>query len=150
MRAVIQRVSRASVTVDGVIIGQIGAGMLMLLGCAQGDQDAQLNYILDKSLNLRIFSDDEGKMNRSLLDIGGQLLVVSQFTLCADVKKGRRPSFIQAMRPEEAEPMIARFIAQAKAQGVDVQTGQFGADMKVELLNDGPVTIVLDTDTLMG
>lgn len=148
MRAVIQRVSHASVTVDGQIVGQIGMGLMVLLGCAQGDTEQDLEYVLEKLLNLRIFEDEQGKMNDSLLDVGGQLLVVSQFTLCADVRKGRRPSFMGAMRPELAEPMIERFIERARAAhpGLVVQTGRFGATMDVALNNHGPVTIIIDSD----
>lgn len=150
MRAVIQRVSHASVTVDGQIIGQIGMGLMVLLGCAQGDTEKDLEYVLEKLLNLRIFEDAQGKMNDSLIDVGGQLLVVSQFTLCADVRKGRRPSFMGAMRPELAEPMIERFIENARVAHPDlvVQTGRFGATMDVALTNHGPVTIIIDSDHL--
>ena len=148
MRAVIQRVSHASVTVDDQVVGQIGMGLMVLLGCAQGDTEQDLEYVLEKLLNLRIFEDEQGKMNDSLLDVGGQLLVISQFTLCADVRKGRRPSFMGAMRPELAEPMIERFIERARTAhpGLVVQTGRFGATMDVALNNHGPVTIIIDSD----
>lgn len=146
MRAVIQRVKHASVTVDGQIIGQINEGILLLLGVGKHDTEKDLDYILEKSINLRIFRDDEDKMNLSLLDVGGQLLVVSQFTLYGDARKGRRPSFMNAKHPDEAKPMVDLFIEKARARGIDTHTGQFGAMMDVELLNDGPVTILLESD----
>ena len=145
MRAVIQRVSRASVTVEGEIIGAIQSGLMILLGAGHGDTEADLDYVLDKSLNLRIFSDENDKMNFSLLDIKGELLVVSQFTLYGDTRKGRRPSFMGAMEPKAASQMIDLFVEKAKARGVKVETGKFGAAMSIELTNQGPVTIIIDS-----
>ncbi len=147
MRAVIQRVSRAGVTVDGEKISGTGKGLLVLLGVAEGDTEKDLKYIYDKTVNLRIFEDGEGKMNLSLLDIKGDITVVSQFTLCGDTRKGRRPNFTGAAKPDTAEPMYEKFIEMAKAEeGIaEVGTGKFGADMKVDLINDGPVTILIDS-----
>lgn len=145
MRAVIQRVERASVSVEGEIRGQIGAGFLVLIGVEEGDGDADFRYIADKVPNLRVFEDEQGKMNRSLLDVGGELLAVSQFTLLGDARGGRRPSFITAARPETADPMYERLVADWRARGIRVETGVFGAHMKVALVNDGPVTILLDS-----
>jgi len=148
MRALLQRVSRASVTVDGEIVGQIGRGFLILLGIGQGDGEAEVKALVDKIVNLRVFPDDEGKMNRSLLDSGGASLVVSQFTLYADVRKGRRPSFIEAAPPALAEPLVERFMTALAAYGIHVAGGVFGAHMDVELVNDGPVTIWLDSEQM--
>ncbi len=148
MRAVIQRVSSASVTVEGETIGSVGMGILALIGVEAGDTDRDLAYIADKTPNLRIFEDDQGKMNRSLLDIGGGILAVSQFTLLGDARGGRRPSFIAAARPEVADPMYERLVENWRARGIEVGTGVFGADMKVSLVNDGPVTILLDSRRL--
>ena len=148
MRAVIQRVSKASVEVEGEIIGKIQQGLVVLLGVEENDTPHDLGYIADKVPNLRIFEDDAGKMNRSLLEIGGDILAVSQFTLLGDVRGGRRPSFITAARPETAAPAYEQLIAQWRAQGINVQTGSFGADMQVSLVNDGPVTILLDSHKL--
>jgi len=146
MRVVIQRVSKASVTVDGNIAGQIGAGLLVLLGIEDGDTDEEVQWLSNKMVNLRIFNDDAGVMNRSVLEIGGDILLVSQFTLHASTKKGNRPSYIRAGKPEFAVPMYQKMIVQLeKDSGKKVETGIFGADMKVELLNDGPVTIIIDT-----
>ena len=145
MRAVIQRVESASVSVEGEIRGQIGAGFLVLIGVEEGDGDADFKYIADKVPNLRVFEDEQGKMNRSLLDVGGELLAVSQFTLLGDARGGRRPSFITAARPETADPMYERLVADWRARGIRVETGVFGAHMKVSLVNDGPVTILLDS-----
>lgn len=145
MRAVIQRVERASVSVEGEIRGQIGAGFLVLIGVEEGDGDADFRYIAEKVPNLRVFEDEQGKMNRSLLDVGGELLAVSQFTLLGDARGGRRPSFITAERPETADPMYERLVADWRARGIRVETGVFGAHMKVALVNDGPVTILLDS-----
>ena len=145
MRAVIQRVEQASVSVEGEIRGQIGAGFLVLIGVEEGDGDADFKYIADKVPNLRVFEDEQGKMNRSLLDVGGELLAVSQFTLLGDARGGRRPSFITAARPETADPMYERLVADWRARGIRVETGVFGAHMKVSLINDGPVTILLDS-----
>ena len=145
MRAVIQRVERASVSVEGEIKGQIGAGFLVLIGVEEGDGDVDFKYIADKVPNLRVFEDEQGKMNRSLLDVGGELLAVSQFTLLGDARGGRRPSFITAARPETADPMYERLVADWRVRGIRVETGVFGAHMKVSLVNDGPVTILLDS-----
>ena len=145
MRAVVQRVERASVSVEGEIRGQIGAGFLVLIGVEEGDGDADFRYIAEKVPNLRVFEDEQGKMNRSLLDVGGELLAVSQFTLLGDARGGRRPSFITAARPETADPMYERLVADWRARGIRVETGVFGAHMKVSLVNDGPVTILLDS-----
>lgn len=148
MRALIQRVSRASVTVEGKVVGQIDQGLLVLLGVGQDDSEVQVRTLADKIVYLRIFGDDEGKMNRSLLDIGGQVLVVSQFTLYADMRRGRRPSFTDAAPPSIAKPLVERFKAAIAAYGLSVADGIFGAYMEVELLNSGPVTIWLDTEEL--
>lgn len=148
MRAIIQRVSRAKVTVKNKIIGEISAGILILLGVADIDSESDALYLLDKTLNLRIFEDAEGKMNLSLLDTKGALLVVSQFTLCGDARRGRRPSFSQAAAPEKAKTLYEFFVSEARKQIVKVETGQFQAMMNVELTNDGPVTIMLDSAKL--
>lgn len=148
MRSVIQRVSRAKVTVDGEITGEIGKGILVLLGVANEDSEKEAIYLLDKIINLRIFEDADGKMNLSLADIGGELLVVSQFTLYGDVRKGRRPSFIKAAPPEKANALYEFFVAEARKLISKVETGRFQAMMDVELINDGPVTILLDSDKL--
>lgn len=144
MRAVIQRVSRASVAVGGNVVGAIGSGLLVLLGVAERDTEAEAVWLAHKVANLRIFSDAEGKMNFSVKDIRGQVLVVSQFTLLANTRKGFRPSFVPAAAPDRAEPLVATFVAHVRGEGVPVQTGSFGAHMMVELVNDGPVTIILD------
>src|SRR6266704_967366 len=146
MRALIQRVSRARVTVDEKVVGEIGRGMLVLLGVGMGDGEAQVKTVADKIVHLRIFEDDEGKMNRSLLEVGGQVLVVSQFTLYADVRRGRRPSFTDAAPPSLAQPLVERFKAAITAYGLTVAGGIFGAYMEVELLNYGPVTIWMDSE----
>ncbi|PUE11639.1 D-tyrosyl-tRNA(Tyr) deacylase [Limnohabitans sp. T6-5] len=143
MIAVLQRVSEASVRVDGDVIGQIGAGLLVLLCAEKGDTDAVADKMLAKMLKLRIFSDEAGKMNRSVQDVGGGLLVVSQFTLAADVAGGNRPSFTQAAAPDEGRRLYEHFVAQAQKAHPEVQTGRFAADMKVALINDGPITIPL-------
>jgi D-tyrosyl-tRNA(Tyr) deacylase len=145
MRAVIQRVTKASVRVENQIIGQIGKGLLVLVGVEASDTERDLSYIADKVPHLRIFEDEAGKMNRSLLDAGGALLLVSQFTLLGDARGGRRPSFITAARPETAVPMYEALAEKWRAQGITVETGAFGADMAVSLVNDGPVTILLDS-----
>lgn len=145
MRAVLQRVARASVTVDGAVVGAIGVGWLVLLGVADGDEDADADRLADKVAGLRAFDDDDGKMNRSALDVAGAVLVVSQFTLLGDCRAGRRPSFVAAASPDVAERLYLRFADQVRARGLDVATGTFRADMKVELLNDGPVTLLLDS-----
>ncbi|MBQ7246877.1 MAG: D-tyrosyl-tRNA(Tyr) deacylase [Lachnospiraceae bacterium] len=144
MKAVIQRVIRAAVRVDGVTIGEIGRGYLVLLGVADGDGREEADRILRKMVNLRIFPDEAGKINLSLGDVDGQLLIVSQFTLCADTSRGNRPSFVYAAPPEKANEMYEYFIAKARECVPVVQTGSFGADMKVELVNDGPFTIILE------
>src|SRR5713226_6570165 len=141
MRALLQRVSHASVTVDGKVVGQIGQGLLVLLGVGQGDSEVQVKTLADKIVHLRIFGDDEGKMNRSLLDVGGQALVVSQFTLYADVRKGRRPSFTDAAPPTVAEPLFEHFKDTLASYGVKVASGVFGASMEIDLRNEGPVTL---------
>ena len=146
MRALLQRVSRASVTVDGRVASAIGPGLLVLLGIGNGDSKTQIRTMAEKIVHLRVFEDDEGKMNRSLLDIGGEVLVVSQFTLYADVRKGRRPSFTDAAPPAIAEPLVEGFQAAIAAYGLKVAGGVFGAYMDVELLNSGPVTIWLDSE----
>jgi D-tyrosyl-tRNA(Tyr) deacylase len=148
MRALLQRVSRASVTVDEQVVGQIGQGLLVLLGVGQNDSEVQVKTLADKIAHLRIFGDDEGKMNRSLLDIRGEVLVVSQFTLYADTRRGRRPSFTEAAPPALAEPLVERFKDALAAYGLTVAGGIFGAYMQVGLLNDGPVTIWLDSEEL--
>jgi D-aminoacyl-tRNA deacylase len=148
MRAVIQRVSRAKVSVDGAATGEIVKGILILLGVSREDSEKEAGYILEKTLNLRIFEDEAGKMNLSLLDIRGDLLVVSQFTLYGDARKGRRPSFIEAAAPEQANRLYEYFVAQARKQIAKVETGRFQAMMDVELVNDGPVTILLDSSKL--
>lgn len=148
MKAVIQRVTSASVVVEGKTLGAIDRGFLILLGVHENDTEAEADLLAKKVANLRVFEDDEEKMNLSMLDCGYSALVISQFTLLANTKKGNRPSFIAAARPEVAIPLYERFMEQLKANGVgDVQHGEFGADMAVSLVNDGPVTIVLDTDT---
>ena len=141
MIAILQRVSQASVRVDDEVIGQIGAGLLVLLCAEKGDTDAVADKMLAKMLKLRIFSDDAGKMNRSVQDVGGGMLVVSQFTLAADVAGGNRPSFTQAAAPDEGRRLYDHFVSQARALHPVVQTGRFAADMKVSLINDGPITI---------
>jgi D-tyrosyl-tRNA(Tyr) deacylase len=145
MRAVVQRVSRAEVRVDGEVTGRIGRGLLVLVAAAGDDSDVDLNYTVDKIVNLRIFPDGDGNMNLALNDVGGALLIVSQFTLYGDCRKGRRPSFVQAMAPEPAEKMYEKFVAAARASGVPVETGRFRAMMDVELVNDGPVTLLIDS-----
>ena len=147
MRALIQRVSEASVTVDGEVIGEIGSGLLILICAMQGDSEAQADKLAAKIGKLRIFKDDEGRMNRSVTDIGGSALVVSQFTLAADTSRGNRPGFSTAAAPDEGARLYEYFANQIAAQGLTVAKGRFGADMKVRLLNDGPVTIWMDTDT---
>jgi len=146
MRLVIQRVSHASVTVENQIIGQIGLGLLVLLGIEHADSEEDVDWLIQKTIQMRIFSDSEGKMNCSLQDVDGGLLVISQFTLHASTKKGNRPGFVAAARPEQAIPLYESFIQKAGlALGKTVQSGSFGADMKVDLLNDGPVTILIDS-----
>ena len=146
MRAVVQRVTRASVSVDGRVAGAIRAGLLVLLGVSRTDNLESAPYLAEKIANLRIFPDEAGKMNLSLLDIGGSALVVSQFTLYGDTRGGRRPSYIQAAPPEEANRLYEEFVRSMRAHGVTVETGVFQAHMQVELVNDGPVTILLDSE----
>ena len=145
MRSVIQRVSNCRVCVAESVVGQIGNGLLVLLGVEKGDSKVDLHYTAEKILGLRIFNDPDGKMNLSVRDIGGEILVVSQFTLLGDVRRGRRPSFINAAAPEEGKQFYLEMIEYMREQGVTVQTGQFQADMQVELTNDGPITILIDS-----
>lgn len=146
MRAVIQRVTRANVTVEGRVAGEIGAGLLVLLGVSRTDNPESATYLAEKIANLRIFSDEAGKMNLSLLDVGGSALLVSQFTLYGDTRGGRRPSYIQAAPPEQASLLYEEFVRSIRSLGVPVETGVFQAHMQVELVNDGPVTILLDSE----
>jgi D-tyrosyl-tRNA(Tyr) deacylase len=146
VRAVIQRVTRASVTVEGRVTGEIGAGLLVLLGVSRTDNPESATYLAEKIANLRIFSDGAGKMNLSLLDVGGSALLVSQFTLYGDTRGGRRPSYIQAAPPEQASRLYEEFVRSIRSLGVPVHTGVFQAHMQVELVNDGPVTILLDSE----
>ena len=145
MKALLQRVTRASVTVGDEEVGRIGRGLMVLLGVADGDTEKDARYLAQKIVNLRIFADDEGKFNLSALDTNAELLIVSQFTLLADTRKGRRPSFIAAAPPEQADELIDCFVEQARATGLKVATGRFQAYMQVEIHNDGPVTIMLDS-----
>ena len=144
MRVVLQRVARASVTIDGQVSGAIDRGFCLLVGFTHGDTAAQVDWMADKVAGLRLFSDADGKMNLGLGEVGGALLVVSQFTLYGDAAKGRRPSFIDAARPETAVPLYEGFVAALRERGLEVATGEFGADMQVELVNDGPVTLILE------
>jgi D-tyrosyl-tRNA(Tyr) deacylase len=145
MRAVVQRVKQSSVKTSGEIVGRIGRGLLVLLGVAKGDRAEDADFLADKIINLRIFEDEDGKMNRSLLEIGAELLAVSQFTLLADCRKGRRPSFIAAAEPEIATELYEKFVERVRQKGVAVQTGRFRAMMEVALINDGPVTIIIES-----
>lgn len=144
MRALLQRVSKASVTVDGQTISAIGKGLLILLGVGHGDGEEQAKFLAEKIANLRVFEDEQGKTNLSILDVKGEAIVVSQFTLYADTRKGRRPSFIDAALPDVAEPLVRRFADLLRGHGVPTQTGKFGTHMEVEIHNDGPVTIWLE------
>lgn len=146
MRAVVQRVSRSKVTVDEEIVGQINQGILVLLGVSREDSEKEVNYMVDKIINLRIFEDEGGKLNKSLLDTGGELLAVSQFTLYGDCRKGRRPGFSEAASPEYADNLYNCFVEKAREKGVQVETGKFRTHMMVELVNDGPVTLLLDSE----
>ena len=148
MRAVVTRVKEASVTIENKINGKIEKGFLVLLGVHQGDTPAQATKLADKICGLRIFEDENGQMNRSLTDVGGNLLVISQFTLYGNCKKGRRPEFLSAARPETAIPLYEQFVAECREKGFRVETGEFGAYMQVQSVNDGPVTLILDTETL--
>ena len=150
MRAVVQRVTRASVTIDEEIVGAIGPGLLVLLGAAKGDTPAEALWLAHKVANLRIFSDADGRMNLSVKEVGGQVLIVSQFTLIANTRKGFRPSFMPAAAPEVAEPLVTQFTEAVASEGVPVATGLFGAHMVVELVNDGPVTILLEREPSEG
>ena len=147
MRALVQRVSRAKVSVSGAVIGEIGQGILVLVCAMVGDEAKEADALANKIAKLRIFRDDDGRMNRSLLDIAGNALVVSQFTLAADTKRGNRPGFSTAAPPEQGEALYLQFASAMQSAGINVATGRFGADMQVELVNDGPVTIWMDTDT---
>lgn len=144
MRVVLQRVSRASVTIEGRTAGAIGRGFCLLVGFTHGDTEATVDWMADKVAGLRLFSDSEGKMNLGLDEVGGAVLVVSQFTLYGDAAKGRRPSFVDAARPEQAIPLYERFVAALRGRGLEVGTGEFGAHMMVEIQNDGPVTLILE------
>jgi D-tyrosyl-tRNA(Tyr) deacylase len=145
MRAVIQRVKESSVSVNNRIIGKIGKGLLVLLGIAESDMPGDADYLSEKIINLRIFEDENGKMNRSLLETGGEMLVVSQFTLLGDCKKGRRPSFVNAANPEKANELYEYFVKKVRNKGISVETGQFRAMMDVSLINDGPVTLIVES-----
>ena len=147
MKAVIQRVSEAHVKVEGKIVGEIKAGLMLLVGIDENDDNTDVNWLVQKILNLRIFGDNEGKLNLSVIDISGEILCISQFTLIADYKKGNRPSFIKAAKPEKAIPLFEYFKTEISKSNLKVESGIFGADMKVSLLNDGPVTIVMDSKT---
>ena len=149
MRAILTRVNSASVTIDGETVGSIGKGFLILLGVGPNDTEKECRYLAEKALGLRIFEDENGKMNLGLEQVGGQVLVVSQFTLYGNCRKGRRPSFVGAAGPELGNAMYERFLAICAELGYEPQHGQFGADMKVESVNDGPVTLILDTDELL-
>jgi D-tyrosyl-tRNA(Tyr) deacylase len=146
MRLVIQRVTRAAVSVNGEVVGRCARGLCILAGVRVGDTESEADWLAEKTANLRIFPDEAGKMNRSLADIGGQALVVSQFTLYGDARRGRRPSFTDAETPERAAALVERFVAALRRAGVTAETGVFGADMQVEIHNDGPVTLILDRD----
>jgi D-tyrosyl-tRNA(Tyr) deacylase len=145
VKALLQRVSAASVSVAGEVVGKIGQGLVVFVGVASGDSEKDARYLAQRTVNLRIFSDQAGKFNLSALDIGGELLVVSQFTLLADTRKGRRPSFTDAAPPAQAEQLLELFVAEARASGLRVETGRFQQYMQVEIHNDGPVTILLDS-----
>jgi D-tyrosyl-tRNA(Tyr) deacylase len=144
VRAVVQRVSQASVTVDGRVVGRIGRGLMILLGVKTGDTETEAEWLAHKIAGLRIFADDEGKFNLSVQEVGGSALVVSQFTLYGDARKGRRPSFSDAAPPEVADPLVRRFVESLRAEGLAVESGVFGAVMQVEIHNDGPVTLILE------
>ena len=150
MRSVVQRVRCASVRVDGRTVGEIGHGLLVLLGVAEGDDETNARWMARKLGKLRIFADDQGRMNRSVIDTGGSILLISQFTLCADTRQGNRPSFVNAAKPEVAEPLVTLTGTLLREQGLTVETGRFGASMLVTLENDGPVTIMLDDDATTG
>ena len=145
MRVILQRVTRASVKIDGHLTGEIGPGLVLLLGIAKDDTPRDVKYVIDKCVGLRIFGDDQGKMNRSLLDVAGEVLAISQFTLFGDTRKGRRPSFDGAAPPEQAEPLYEQAVDRLKEHGIRVATGRFGAFMEVSLVNDGPVTLNVES-----
>jgi D-tyrosyl-tRNA(Tyr) deacylase len=145
MRACVQRVCEAQVTIDGAVVGRIGGGLVVLLGVGQADGEAEVQWLADKIIGLRVFEDDAGKMNRSLLEVGGAMLVVSQFTLYGDCRRGRRPSFTDAASPDLAERLYESFAARVRAAGIEVATGKFREHMRVGLVNDGPVTLWIDT-----
>ena len=147
MKIVVQRVSKANVEVQSRMAGEISEGLMLLIGICENDSEADADWLIHKILNLRIFSDEEGKMNKSIQEISGEILCISQFTLLADYKKGHRPSFIKAAKPEIAIPIFEHFLKQIKLSNLKIESGIFGADMKVSLINDGPVTIVLDSQT---
>ncbi len=147
MRVVLQRVQKASVEIEGKIVGEIAKGLLLFVGITHEDTEKEAHYLAEKIVNLRVFEDDDGKMNLSLKDVGGQVLSISQFTLYGDTKKGRRPSFVDAAKPELANPLYERFNSLLRQQDVIVETGEFGADMAVSLINDGPVTIILESNS---
>ncbi len=147
MKAIIQRVSTANVKVDGNVVGEISTGLLLLIGIDEEDEKTDVDWVVQKILNLRIFGDEEGKLNLSVLDISGEILCISQFTLIADYKKGNRPSFIKAAKPQKAIPLFEYFKTEIAISNLKIESGIFGADMKVSLLNDGPVTIVMDSKT---
>ena len=149
MRAVLQRVTHARVTIDGAVSGEIGTGFLILLGVAPEDTAEEALYLARKCVGLRVFSDENDKMNLALADVGGKILAVSQFTLFGDCRKGKRPNFTGAAKGDKAEELYAYFVDCCRGLGVETQTGEFGADMKVELCNDGPVTILMDTDEMI-
>lgn len=147
MRAVVQRVKRASVKINGKITGKIDRGLLVLIGVHETDEEADAEYMAKKCAGLRIFEDENGKMNLSVKDIGGKFLIISNFTLYGDCKKGFRPSFIEAARPEKAIPLYEKFISCVRENGIECETGEFGADMQVELINDGPITVIVESKT---
>jgi len=147
MRVVIQRVSEASVKVDNKIVGEVGKGLMLLIGVDESDENPDADWLVKKILDVRIFSDEEGKMNHSIKDINGEILCISQFTLISDYKKGNRPSYIKAARPDKAIPLFEYFKEELKKSGLKIESGIFGADMKVSLINDGPVTLVFDSKT---
>ncbi len=145
MRALLQRVTYGSVSIDGEVVGEIGPGVVILLGIRQGDTENDVEYLAQKCVNLRMFADENGNLNRSLLETGGEALIISQFTLYGDTRKGRRPSFTQAARPEESEPLYDKFVEAVRRHGVRVATGRFGAMMLVKIHNDGPVTLLVES-----
>ena len=145
MRAVVQRVSRGAVSIDGEQKGEIGLGLVILLGVKNGDTEADAKYLAEKCANLRIFADEQGKFNKSALDVNGEMLVISQFTLYGDTRKGRRPSFIEAAPPEISQPLYEKFVQYLRNTGLKVETGEFGAMMMVEIFNDGPVTLIVES-----